>query len=220
MSSVAVSTTPERAAGWVLAWCDYYTRGLPTEVARERRDELAADLYDQRLDAVLSGLPPGAVARSLLARTVLGAPADLSWRTHQLRAVRSAGVKEDSMSALAGRDGWTLVATVLGIIVVAWSAFVGLGVLGALGEDAASDDETWRWVVGLGGLAAAALAAWGIWALTRHPAAAGGALAVSALVSTIWMMWAWFVVGIGLALMVFFIAYSIRSSRSAPAVPA
>lgn len=207
----------DRAAAWVLAWCDRYTRGLPPEVAIERRDELAADVYDQRLDAAHAGLTDEAVARSLLLRSLRGVPADLSWRTHQLRAHRSAAAREESMNAVAGRDGWTLAATIIGIVVIAWSALVVISMLSGLPDATTRDDVTGIWLIAIAAAVAAGAAIWGTWSLTRRPAAAGAALAIAALISTAWMIWAWFVVAGGVAAMLFFLAYSFRSRRSGSA---
>ena len=112
----------DRTTSAVLAWCDWYTRGLPDDVASERRDELAADLHDHRVDATRRDEVDGRHARAVVARALLGAPADLSWRSHQLRIARSARRQEKQMGVAPRRDGRTTVAYVLGGLVVAWSA--------------------------------------------------------------------------------------------------
>ena len=112
----------DRTTSAVLAWCDWYTRGLPDDVASARRDELTADLHDHRVDASRRDEVDGRLARAVVARALLGAPADLSWRSHQLRIARSARRQEKQMDVTPRRDGRTTVAYVLGGLVVAWSA--------------------------------------------------------------------------------------------------
>jgi hypothetical protein len=77
MTSDAVARSIARVDTWVRL----YTRGLPREVAEDRRDEVLADLRDQVAWAREHGIPAPRVARSLLGRALRGAPADLSWAT-------------------------------------------------------------------------------------------------------------------------------------------
>lgn len=70
--------TPERAAGWVLAWVRLYTRGLDTPTAARRREEVAADLQAHVAD--------GAAAREVLSRALRGLAADLAWRRSRPKA--------------------------------------------------------------------------------------------------------------------------------------
>jgi hypothetical protein len=71
----------DRIAARVLAWCSFYTRGLPDEVAADRRDELASDLHEQLADASARG--DRRVGRAIARRAILGAVADLSWRAKE-----------------------------------------------------------------------------------------------------------------------------------------
>ena len=45
----------ERSAALVRRWVAVYTRGLPTEVRQDRRDEIDDDLWCQMVDASESG---------------------------------------------------------------------------------------------------------------------------------------------------------------------
>ncbi|KJC63520.1 hypothetical protein [Agreia bicolorata] len=72
----------------ILRWVAFYTRELPLDVAGERRDEIASDLYEQSMD-----VGPGAAARRLLAmslawRALRGIGADLAWRATRIRDLR------------------------------------------------------------------------------------------------------------------------------------
>jgi len=67
----------------VRSWVQWYTSALPEDVARDRRDEIASDIYEQRADSTRSATLP------ILARSIRGMPADLSWRRAQLRATRT-----------------------------------------------------------------------------------------------------------------------------------
>jgi hypothetical protein len=68
-----------RAAIRIEAWIRLYTRRLPPAVARDRRDEVLADIHDQAEWALSQGTPAPHVARALLGRALRGAPADVTW---------------------------------------------------------------------------------------------------------------------------------------------
>ena len=201
----------DRAPSTVLAWCTWYTRGLADDVATERHDEIAADLHDHRVDALRRDEPAGRHARAVVTRALLGAPADLSWRSHQLRIARSARRQEKQMSVSSRRDARTTVAYVLGGLVVAWST-VSAGMLWNLVSATSNDeDRVWGLAVGLTGLVCLGLSVWALTALTRRPRAAAGALAFSAVVTTVWMTWVLVVVAVGVAIAVFFVVYAVRT---------
>ncbi len=63
----------------VRGWVATYTFGLPVEMRRRRRDEVAADLADEALDAVRRR-EQGTLIRRRMTRLVRGIPADLAWR--------------------------------------------------------------------------------------------------------------------------------------------
>lgn len=63
----------------VRGWVAVYTAGLPTAMRTRRRDEVAADLADETMDAVRRGERAGLRRRRLI-RWVLGIPDDLVWR--------------------------------------------------------------------------------------------------------------------------------------------
>jgi hypothetical protein len=208
-------TTPvggDRTTSAVLAWCDWYTRGLPDDVAAERRDELAADLHDHRLDAMRRDEVDGRHARAVVARALLGAPADLSWRSHQLRIARSARRQEKQMSVASRRDGRTTVAYVLGGLVVAWSVLNVAMLWNLVSVSSNDEDRRWGLAIGLTGLVCLGLSAWALTALTRRPRAAGAALAVSAVLTTVWITWFLWLAAVGVGIAAFFVLYAVRAT--------
>jgi len=72
--------TPERMAELVARWVRFYTRKLPTPIARRRVDEIDADLHDQIAHERAHGTSDRRIALSILSRMVRGLAADASWR--------------------------------------------------------------------------------------------------------------------------------------------
>lgn len=211
----------ERATAVVLGWCDLYTRGLPEDVAADRRDELASDLHEHRQAWISDGRP--LFWRDVVVRALLGVPADLSWRTHQRRIARSAREEEIAMTARAPLDVWTRVAYGVGAVVTAWSGVIGIGMLvDARNAAAGSEDQTWRIWLGSLGVVMLLLCIHALVGLRSHPVRASAELGIASVVMTAWMLWAVVVVATGLAACAFFAAYAVRSRSSRPAesVPA
>jgi hypothetical protein len=107
----------ETTAALVRRWVAVYTRGLPADVRQDRRDEIEDDLWCQLLDTSASGRTDGSVAGEIVARLVLGVPADLSWRLEEgsrgrARALsrRSVGMHAPGLAVLAilGGIGWAI----------------------------------------------------------------------------------------------------------------
>ena len=73
-----------------------YTRGLPTQIRQDRRDEIDSDLWSQAHEAAASGRPEHSVAVEVLVRLLLGIPADLSWRIERHRLAGSAVAPQTS----------------------------------------------------------------------------------------------------------------------------
>jgi hypothetical protein len=71
---------PDIAERLVLAWADFYTRGVPEETREDRLDSLRSDLWEHRDAGRAAGLKPEAVGFQMLYRLLAGAPADLQWR--------------------------------------------------------------------------------------------------------------------------------------------
>ena len=72
--------TPERMAELVGRWVRFYTRELPTPIARRRIDEIDADLHDHIAHDRAHGAGDRRIALSIAARMVRGMAADASWR--------------------------------------------------------------------------------------------------------------------------------------------
>ncbi len=203
-----------RAAELVLRWCDLYTHGLPDDIATDRRDELASDLHDHRVATL--DLARSTFRRDVIVRAVLGIPADLSWRTHQRRIARSARQPEVAMTARTPLDGWTRTAYGVAAIVTAWTALIGIGMLiDARNAAVGSYDFQWRIGLGVVGVVMLALCVHALVGLRSHPVRAAAELGAAAVVMTIWMMWAGLIVAVGIAAMAFFVAYAVRSRRTA-----
>ena len=75
----AVRMASRAAAMWGRA----YTVGLQSQVGQVRRDELASDHFEHASADREAGRRSSATAVSILARVVMGIPADLVWRIEQ-----------------------------------------------------------------------------------------------------------------------------------------
>ena len=106
----------ERSAGLVLRWVALYTRGLPNEARQDRRDEINDDLWSQLQDAAESGRGGRSVSGEILARLLLGIPADVGWRleqrqvsgAHATKAQPSMDVRFAAVMAVLGGAGWVI----------------------------------------------------------------------------------------------------------------
>jgi hypothetical protein len=133
-------------------WVRLYTAGLPEQLRRERRDEIASDVFEQYAD--------GAGRRAVVGRTVRGAVDDLIWRREVAR-----GMKSTTSVRAALTQAW-------------WAPFAALVLLfdiGFAGAVLADDASTMPGrVVGpaLVLLAAACLAV-GLWARVDRAGASG-----------------------------------------------
>jgi hypothetical protein len=78
--------TPERMAKLVARWVRFYTRKLPTPIARRRVDEIDADLHDHIAHERARETGDRRIALSILSRMVRGLAADASWRGQHAEA--------------------------------------------------------------------------------------------------------------------------------------
>jgi len=62
------------------SWTATYTRGLPSDLREERREEIDCDLWKHQRLADLQLAPATGTAVEILLRLVLGIPADVFWR--------------------------------------------------------------------------------------------------------------------------------------------
>jgi hypothetical protein len=106
----------ERSAGLVLRWVAFYTRGLPSDARQDRRDEITDDLWCQRNDAAESGRGDRSVGGEILARLLLGVPADVGWRLEQRGSgdkrahagTPASGSRGVAVLAILGGIGWLI----------------------------------------------------------------------------------------------------------------
>ena len=68
---------------FIQAWVRVYTVGLPPSVKDARREEIAADLWDQVHESLAEGRRPAST--HLMLRWLGGIPDDLTWRLAHLR---------------------------------------------------------------------------------------------------------------------------------------
>jgi hypothetical protein len=93
--------TPERMADLVARWVRFYTRDLPTPIARRRIDEIDADLHDHIAHERAHGTSDRRIALSIASRMVRGLAADASWRG---QAIARTPKEERKMSKTAYRS--------------------------------------------------------------------------------------------------------------------
>lgn len=89
----------QRGARLVTAWVRLYTSGLRDDIRDDRRDEIASDIWEQAHDNATSSTQ----GAEIVARAVLGVPADLSWRLEHSRLARMPGWAIASVLGLLAR---------------------------------------------------------------------------------------------------------------------
>ena len=109
-------------AGWAgrvtRRWVRVYTTGLPRQVARERRDEIASDLWEHAADAGAAGAESRATAAQILGRTVCGVGADFAWLLDELKGSPMQHDTHDNLR-LAAAAVVGLLSITLGIVFLA-----------------------------------------------------------------------------------------------------
>lgn len=115
--------SPERAATFVTRWVRLYTAGLPASVAHRRREEIGADLTDHIAHGRSVGVEESRIARTIAWRMLRGAPADVSWRGHELRTARTHSNKEQTMTSTLARPALRVSAFVVAVLAI---PFVGM----------------------------------------------------------------------------------------------
>jgi hypothetical protein len=108
----------EKSAAVVRRWVAIYTRGLPSGVRQNRRDEIDDDLWSQLLECSESGRTDRSMSGEVVARLVLGIPADVSWRVEQIRFARNRAT--GGRSALMHAPGLAILAILGGIGWAIW----------------------------------------------------------------------------------------------------
>lgn len=101
----------------VQAWVRLYTSGLSAEARDERREEIAADLWEQVYEAAMLGRGQTKTATHVLLRWLFGIGDDVLWRLAQIRQKRTAEGKEGDMQQSA-IDNKALVITIASVALV------------------------------------------------------------------------------------------------------
>lgn len=100
-------------------WVRLYTTGLPRVLARERRDEMASDLWEHARAAAEDGTSARMTGAQVVGRALRGMSADVAWHLATLRG--------DGLVS-ATRRGPTIAWGLVGIL----SVVMGAGLLAAL----------------------------------------------------------------------------------------
>ena len=185
----------QRAVRW---WVSLYTWGLPSDLRDRRRAEIDSDFWEHQSEIIGAGARTLATTSQVLARWLLGVPADLSWRLQAASGLHPRATKtldqpwQVRLGGLAfiGIGGFLVMASLLG------SGGVLFGHLVTMNEA----DPGWvLLILLLDGLTILA----GLRLMHQSPKAAAGVVTVGALVFS--MAWYWTVLGpllgLGLALL-------------------
>jgi hypothetical protein len=183
-----VSALLASGAALTRAWVRLYTRGLDPEAREARRAEIESDLWEHQAWARGTSEEPADTGLHLLARLVLGVPADLAWRRTCQRtgASLSAGVTKGLTKM--GKRMVAGVAAGATLVVGLWLVLLtGAGNLGRW----ATGGERWMLLFGLQAFVAGALLLAGVVATRRSPRVGAGLViagAVLAAGSHYWML--------------------------------
>ena len=182
------------------AWVTVYTRGLPSDVGGERREEIDCDLWHQRRLADLEREPVTGTAVQILVRTIFGIPADMLWRIEagsSTQTDRRTSVNE----TLSMRIGFLVAMLPLAALAAAGVSFV-------LGNgDFENSTEHWLWRVAF--VATPAIGGVGLWLCATRPKLGMGLVLAGVGASSVLMPWMAFVtVPVGIAI----IAFAIKRS--------
>lgn len=200
--------------GITRSWASTYTRGLPCDTRAERRDEIDSDLWEQHRLATGRGDPALGTAIEILARMLLGAISDITWRAQAgslARADRSISMNESTyMRGLVA----------VGVVLAVFLMVTGVASI----ADALLDSDVGSGMAAFGAitlLAGAAVAA-GLLMSKRNPLLGIGLVAVGAI--TVAVAWYWMLVitipvGIALVAIAFFRARQAEWPRTGSSGP-
>lgn len=100
-----MSRSSDFAVRFTLGWARTYTRRLPSEVSEARIAEIRSDLWEQGREMDDAGVTAFDASVHVLARCLLGMPADLAWRRTQSKVRR----KGERTMKLSLKNDWWLV---------------------------------------------------------------------------------------------------------------
>ncbi len=216
MSAQGTDRIAATSARLVLAWAARYTRGLPSEVADDRRLELTADLHEHLADAAALGLGRITTSRTVVRRMLLGLPADLSWRHEQLRVARGCAPSEAVMTT----GSWTRLQIGIAVLALPFLALSMTGAMNLVNYAMGQSSGSWQLWGGLVALGCAALISGGLALQVWYRTAGLVLVAVGTLVVGAVLFWlppVWMVALVLTALIAWEI---IRTHRATPALEA
>jgi hypothetical protein len=106
------------AGSLALLWARVYTSGLAPDLREQRRAEIASDVWEHRHEAHFAGLRPSQIGLEIVARWLLGIPADLSWRRVARRETAIFPGGEQAMDAKVRVNWWIVPALVLAALLL------------------------------------------------------------------------------------------------------
>lgn len=155
-------------------WARMYTLGLPPEARGARQDEIASDTWEQLSD------DDGASGAGVLARVLLGMPADVMWRLTATHA--PAGLRT------ASRAWGDVVLVAVAIPAALFAVLIGMSIPFA-GWDSLVSRLFWGGVFGATGVVLlVGLASWG-----RSPRRGAIITTLGAWLMLLAMFWMWFI---------------------------
>ena len=200
--------------GLTEAWVRLYTAGLSSTLRDARRSELASDLWEHQHTAYILRQGAAGTAFQVLSRTLLGVPADISWRVAAGRKRRIERGTEGRvrMNPSRAQKGF------VGIALLMVALYVALGISNAvINQEPTFVDrfgEFWGGVLGsLIGFIPAALIVTGLWQLRRSPVLGGALVLIGAVPVALAFYWTIFGPVLALLLVIFWIYLLRRRSR-------
>jgi hypothetical protein len=135
-------TPPRSAAAWICRrWVGLYTLGLPDAEVQRRRDEIESDLFEHAVEAHQAGVSKQRLNAEVLARVLVGASADLSWRraTRQPRArLAIRGVHMPLATSTTNKLLYGLAG-----VIIAWVLFWTIGAIFVF-ESSPENEVSWQ----------------------------------------------------------------------------
>ncbi len=115
---------PSLARSMCRFWVSVYTQRLPSQVAVRGRQEIESDLFEHFAEAADAGVTGRRLRAEVLARVLVGVPADLSWRRatrqpHPRLALGGTSIslpKSSSRRLLYGLSGLIVIYGSLGLV--------------------------------------------------------------------------------------------------------
>lgn len=190
------------------SWVRLYTRGVCPTSRTRRRSEVDSDLWEQADEGRESGRRTFETALEILARLLLGMPADLSWRLEHRGSRRTATrMIEGSRTMLTAvkNNKMVVLASLLGALYIA----------GGIGSAIGGEDVSLSWsllMLACGGLVVGGLVAW-----TRGRRLGGILLACGASLGAAMTFWLLFIPPLVAILIVIWIISKWSGRTPAPA---